>query len=165
MCLQGEQRYDGIPSSNDEGGIRRWGGVHTFRVDGSGSDTISCTFLRSDDPLAKLGEFNLKIADLILASEPVCRYTWLTIRQPKPRIQISVNVNKKEDSFGDTAHFEGVLTVKILRATGLDIKTGRLGNRDMVRDHLFSLRICMIGFALLRDWPLHFFVPRPRTGH
>jgi hypothetical protein len=133
----GDQQYELHPTDDEPSrkGIRKWGGAHTFRVDGPHSthNEIACTFVRSDDPMAKLGEFVLKINDLIAANEPVCRYTWLTIRKPKPTVQVRVNVNKKEAEYGDSGHWEGTLTVQVLRATGLEVAHHKIGYRDAVR--------------------------------
>lgn len=133
----GNQQYDIEPS--DDGpcrrGIRQWGGRHTFKID-DGADEfkeIACTFARSDDSLAKLGQFAIKIGDLVASNKQVWRYTWLTIRQPKPTVYLKVNVEKKESEYGSSGHWEGTLSAQILRATGLDIANDKSGHHDAVR--------------------------------
>jgi hypothetical protein len=154
----GDQQHDIEPS--DDGpcrrGIRQWGGKHTFKIEGSvdAPKQIACTFARRDDSLVKLGEFKLKIGDLVASNEPVCRYTWLTLRRPKPTVHVKVNVNKKESEYGSSGHWEGMLTVQIVRATGLDIVDSQSGHHDAVRPPC-RLLCCETSIALLTHESLH----------
>ena len=139
VCLlrHGDQQHSIEPS--DDGpcrrGIRQWGGKLTFKIESSvdAPKQIACTFARRNDSLVKLGEFGLKVGDLVASNEPVCRYTWLTLRRPKPTVHVKVNVNKKELEYGSGGHWEGMLTVQVVRATGLDILDSQSGHPDAVR--------------------------------
>lgn len=133
-----DQQCEIQPSGNTDckRGIQQWDGIHTFKIDDVGNTPkeIACVFVRSDDNQAKLGEFCLKIADLVASNESVGRYAWLTIRKPKPTLNIRVNVNKKESEYGASGHWEGALSVQVVRATGVDVVSSEMaGLRDAVR--------------------------------
>ena len=47
------------------------------------------------------------------------RYKWLTLRRPKPKLHLKLSIDKKEAAYGHMTHWEGALTVEIMRATGV----------------------------------------------
>ena len=133
----GDDVYEDRPSGEDSPSrdspgeeILQWdGGKRLFKLARAPSaliaqalgrpETIQCRFMRADDRQVILGEFALKLKDLLESPTPVLRYKWLTIRRPKPKLHLKLSIDKKEAAYGHMTHWEGALTVEIMRATGV----------------------------------------------
>ena len=102
------------PTMDRAGAASDNGVCHTFKIDNCSDVLKRCARLHDLTTLGKTWPIRDQMGDLISSDEPVSRYTWLTIRTPKPPIHVKVNVNEGVE-YGSSGHWEGTLSAQILR--------------------------------------------------